>query len=78
MDQFRKFREKLRSLEIIAEIPVENVVARLSTWVQTKATARWACNTAAEMAHSLFETSAEDSLVDTLKTIFANGFVKLS
>jgi hypothetical protein len=77
MDPFRKFREKLRSLEITAEIPGENVVAPLSTWVQTKAAARWACNTAAEMAHSLFETSAEDSLVAALKTLLPNSFVRI-
>lgn len=78
VDPSRKFREKLRSLEIIAEIPRENVVAPLSTWVQTKAAARWACNTAVEMAHSLWETPADDHIVQMLRTVLARGFVKIS
>jgi hypothetical protein len=77
VDPLRKFREKLRSLGIIAEISGENVMAPLSTWVQTKAAARWACNTAAEMAHSLLETPAEDRLVQMLRTILASGFTKI-
>jgi hypothetical protein len=76
VDPLRKFREKLRSLEIIAEFS-EEVMAPLSTWVQTRAAARWACNTAVEMAHSLFETPAEDRLVQMLKTILASGFIKI-
>ncbi len=77
VDPVRRFREKLRSLEIIAEISGENVMAPLSTWVQTRATARWACNTSVEMAHSLFGTPAEDRLVQLLRTILASGFIKI-
>ncbi len=77
VDPLRKFREKLRSLEIIAEFSEENVMAPLSTWVQTRAAAHWACNTAVEMAHALFETPAEDRLVQMLRTILASGFIKI-
>jgi hypothetical protein len=77
VDPLRKFREKLRSLEIIAEIPKENVMAPFSTWVQTKAAARWACNTAVAMVHSLFEAPAEDPLVQTLRTILASSFIMI-
>jgi hypothetical protein len=76
LDPLRKFRERLRSLEIIAEIPSENVMAPFSTWVQTKAAGRWACNTAVGMAHSLFETP-EDRFVQMLRTILASGFIMI-
>jgi hypothetical protein len=78
IDPLKKFLDSLRSLGIIAESPREKVVAPVCTWVQTRAAARWACNTAAEMAHSLFAASGEDSLVGTLKTVFGNGFIKIN
>jgi hypothetical protein len=36
------------------------------------------CNTATEMVASIFEAPSDDVLVETLKTVLGNGFVKIS
>jgi hypothetical protein len=77
VDPLHKFREKCRSLNILAELPKTDAVAPLSTLIETKAAARWACNTAAEMVHSIFEAPSDDVLVGTLKSMFGNQFVKV-
>jgi hypothetical protein len=72
-----RFLKRMRALNILADIPGDDVIAPISTWIETKAAARWACNTSAEMVHSLFQPDDKSPLIWNLNSILATEFVKI-
>ncbi len=65
--------EKLRSRNIVAEFP-PNVSASWISRISTRATARWSCNAAANMAHSLFEGVPPSTCLYILRSFCKNSF----
>jgi hypothetical protein len=74
-DPVEQLKQKVRSLGILANYPTDSPEP-WADWVATKAAARWACNTAAAIVHSLFPSS-NDALQSTLRTSLANNFVPI-
>jgi hypothetical protein len=75
-DPDRKFRLRMRSFEILAETS-HRVPVPLSRLIQTRAAARWACNTATEMAHSLFNPEPSESVAMSLSGVFKKLFKRI-